>query len=150
MIIAVLMIAALTALVFWLAVEAGIAIARGLRSKSWPSTEGEILMAEVRAKVTGRGGKAWVPSVTYRFYVQGKEIVGHTIRIGVGERTFSSSAHRMIENYVVGGTHAVFYDPADPRVNVLEPGVSAMKVLCFVLTVGALIGGLAFAAISMD
>jgi hypothetical protein len=144
----VLIIAVLTAFICGLAVEAGIAIWRGLRSKSWPSTAGEIVMAVVNVETTGRGGKAWIPCVNYRFSVQGREIEGNTIRFGARERSLLSNANKMIEGYVVGGTHAVYFDAADPRINVLEPGVSVVQVLgCLMAAAGTAVGVFAIAVI---
>lgn len=95
----------------------------------WPTASGKIVSSEVREDRGGRG-VAYFPRVRYEFTVDGKSFLGsHIHATDVAEEP--SRAREMVDQYPVGQTIRVFYNPDSPTEAVLEPGLSWHSYMWF-------------------
>jgi len=162
-ILPILVFAIIAAILLGLAYWLGRSGLRGVRnaraSLAWPSTPGKVLLVNV-IKVKDVGSSTGQRRRTnYRPVVQ----CSYT----VGEKTFSCEHRRFNDNvivyptiekaraavteYQVGQTVQVYYDPANPRSSVLEPGKAgpawrelSSGILCFLLALLPISAMLAF------
>jgi len=105
----------------------------GRRSATWPTTQGTIVYSEAletpRAPGTPRRPGEYreeAADVRYTYSVDGHAYRGKGIAMTTGLIPFWEDmlARRIRDRYAVGDTVTVYYDPADPRFAVLEPGAS--------------------------
>jgi hypothetical protein len=126
-------------------VESGRAIA----SASWPTADGTVQSSYVR-EVTGTriapppgwsGRTGHIPTVTYRYSVQGATYTG--TRIWFTEFSAMPDEVRMTVAEFPVGTHVrVHFDAGDPQQSLLRPGLSEYSFLwlglaCLAIVVGA-------------
>lgn len=98
----------------------------GARTGSWPRAKGKVVSATI-AHAGADDEESPRLDVSYIFQVGGKTYSGDRLRIGgntVGADQISETAW-----YHAGREVWVAYDPADPRVNVLDPGLDESTVL---------------------
>ena len=111
-------------------------------SKSWPMTSGTITKSEVDSWM--KDGKTQYGAVIkYTYQLEGKEHISYTIGVNSSSSNSNMSAvKKLVQEYPVGKTVDVFYDPELPDSAALIPGVRAGDV--------ALAGGmLLFAVIGL-
>jgi Protein of unknown function (DUF3592) len=112
-------------------------------SNKWPSISGSITSAFVdvetkteRVQNSGRKHSyrtrtrtTYTPKIQFAYAVGGASYSSDQRVIG-GNAGFGSreAADGVIEKYPLGRTVTVYYDPADPKDGVLEPGVSGALV----------------------
>jgi hypothetical protein len=122
----------------------------GRRAASWPTTEGTVVYSEVvelpRSLDDRRRFGETRPQqaeVRYSYTVDGHTYRGKGIAMSTGLLPFWEDvlARRIRDRYAVGDRVTVYYDPADPRLAVLEPGASIESRLA--LLAGAVLVGAA-------
>lgn len=116
----------------------------GEATKAWPSTSGEILSSRVEEEERrdrdsdgrNRTRYTYTARVTYAYTIQGIDYTGHRIRADDtgGDR---DKAFDTINDFPVGSTVDVYYDPSDPASSVLRQGADPVAVWLFV-GIGAL------------
>ena len=118
---------------------------RAFRSRSWPKAQGSI----ERAKVVPTGARidrghgsfeAHVASVAYRYMVGGQSYVGSLVSYK-GYIPNVDRVEKIVARYPDGAEVQVAYDPVNPEVAVLEPGLGLGNCLGVGLGVALLIGG---------
>lgn len=113
-------------------------IRRGADSADWPSVQGEVLRSSVMRGGGGtRGGRRWRLVFAYRYEVAGTTYEGRRVAFT------AIKIRRVPDTFPQGATVLVRYDPDDPAVSVLEPGVETGAV------VGSLAPFLVFAAVGL-
>jgi len=91
-------------------------------SAHWPKTVATVTHSWV-SREEGSEGEMFGANVTYRYYVDGKEIIGNRIRIGGRvSQSWRGSSERLVAKYPVGRGVTIAYHPDDPTRGVLEPG----------------------------
>lgn len=118
---------------------------RAIASAKWPSTEGEIISSYVEevmnADPEGGGGVSWHPRVSYRYSVVGREYTSKNIEAAnIGLGTSHQYAREVVERYPMGAQVKVHYDPGNPGVAVLEPGIPNNIGLLGIVIMVAVIG----------
>ncbi len=112
----------------------------GARTGGWPRAKGKVVSATI-AHADPNDEETPRLDVSYSFKVKGKSYFGERLRIGgnaVGRDRLAETAW-----YRAGRKVWVAYDPADPRINVLDPGLDESTVLRWAVPgVLCLIGGL--------
>jgi len=126
---------ALFALIF---VVAGIAVSiwgwnemeSAKASMGWPTTEGTVISSEVEKhrSTTGTGSKrrtstTYEAEVLYEYAANGTTYSSTRVSFG-GSGGSSSQAREIVNRYPKGKMVSVHFDPEQPDVSVLEPGVS--------------------------
>ena len=95
--------------------------AQALASEKWPTVPGTVLSSEVdRSKPLFGKDYQYTPKVRFAYEVQGARHEGDTIQFGMMATTTSFQGEEVIRPYPVGGAVTVHYDPADPKMSVLE------------------------------
>ena len=87
-------------------------------SSAWPSVMGTLTKAQVGEKSVGR----YFADVAYSYRVGTSEFTGFRVRASHGEYDIRDGAVQEIRGLTPGQQIAVFYDPANPRSAVLQPG----------------------------
>ena len=98
-------------------------IRRGRASKSWPTTTGKITFSGIK-KVSDSEGTFYFPDISYEYSVDGVTYLSDAIHFGPARGfAFPSSARKRASKYTVGMPVTVYYNPEDPNIAVLEPGI---------------------------
>lgn len=94
-------------------------------SKSWPSTSGIVTKSEVDTWM--KDGKTQYGAVIkYTYQLEGKEYISYNIGVNNSSANNNmSAAKELVQEYPVGKTVDVFYDPELPEAAALKPGVRA-------------------------
>lgn len=119
-------------------------LTQGAASENWSTAEGTITSSSI-SEVGSKDNLTFQAHVHYQYEINEDEY--HGDRLDFNSSGMSSS-HRVdmqeiVRKYPAGKTVTVFYDPADPSISVLEPGVKlGAAFLIGMVCVG--IGGLVF------
>ena len=114
--------------VFW---TAGVGLAdffvgrdalNAFRSEAFAATTGVVTSSEV-TKHRGDEGPSFTPEIHYTYQVDGLTFVGERYSFSAFARPGSRWARDAVAEYPVGRTVAVHYDPDDPALSVLKPGL---------------------------
>jgi hypothetical protein len=97
---------------------------RAQDSSNWPSAMGKVIYSDVERR-SDEDGTTYSAEVEYEFTVADQLLSGNLIKFGEVNTSNSSHARRIVNRYPVGSEVRVFYDPNDPYLSVLEPGVHA-------------------------
>ena len=111
-------------------------------SKSWDSTEGEILTSDVIKEFNNNSegnNLMYKPEICYSFSVNGQQFISNKIRIMFNFSTnWSTRAYRLVKKYPINSKVTVFYDANNPEDSVLEPGIKfeiiVMIIIGFLIT----------------
>lgn len=95
----------------------------GYTSNTWPRVEGQIISSEIRIVSPRRGTSYWQPTMRYRYRVDGREYVGERWRAYPNHTFDTPFARQFTTRYAPGTLVTVRYDPRDPALAALEPGV---------------------------
>lgn len=85
----------------------------GLRSQSWPSTEGKIVSSGTPMDWLRKGAN-YKPVVTYKYSVNGKEYLSDRISYPSPASRGLSKAETFISKYPVDSSVKVYYDQGNP------------------------------------
>ena len=98
-----------------------------ISGRSWPRTEGRVISARIRRRLTIAGSQAssneyWEPVVKYEYTVAGNRYVGSGAGLCDPATNSPSDAAASAKRYQVGSKIEVFYRPGKPRDSLLIPG----------------------------
>ena len=119
----------------------------GRASERWPETEGVITLSQLRHGRHSSRNNDWtvVATVGYEYEVGGKRYVSERVSFGALES--DADRRTKVAMYGEGMRFPVYYDPADPRRAVLEPGVQSgvykglvIGAVCALVGLGLLYG----------
>jgi Protein of unknown function (DUF3592) len=116
------------------------------RAARWPSAQGRIVHARLRAVRTkqsdGSATVSNVPDIEYAYSVGDVEY--HGKRIGIGDISAGSpEVEAALARYQAGSTGPVFYNPDNPNEAVLERDPPARPATLYAVAVGVLLAGFA-------
>jgi hypothetical protein len=115
----------------WWIFRCVLAIVRGIRSRSWPSVEGEIRDVKIVKKFVKRGREIWREEVEYRYYVNGTRHRGTRRQFGVPARYDWN--HGREQPYRKGESVDVIYSASRPSVSALTRGFSPFAFIPLVV-----------------
>ena len=96
-------------------------MSRAEASRNWFTTNGQVVYSSVHQESDGPYS---VPVVKYRYRVEGQEYESSRIRFTwTGESTYPWTASKVVNKYSVSKTVRVYYNPKNPSVAVLIPGL---------------------------
>ena len=131
-IIALIFVAVGSGILSWTAVN----FVYAFLSRRWPQVVGTVVVSDLQRSRDSEGGYSYRPEVSYRYSVDGQELVANRTCFGDRlELSWSAPAVRAVRRYPAGASVAVHYDPDDPGDAVLEPGINGL------LFAGAAFGG---------
>lgn len=116
-----------------------------LRSASWPSTAGTVVAVDrVYAGSGEDGDPAYDEKVEYSYAVDGHEYRGNLVA-ALAPAKSAEQVQVVLEAYPVGSKVEVYFDPDDPAVCLLKPGLSGLAkaglvayVACVILLAASL------------
>ncbi len=110
--------------------EGGREMFHAVQSWSWPTANGVISLSTISERENDEGGTTYKADVRYRFQVDGRSFRGDTLAFGCfgAPRAF---AVKDSGQYTKGEEVSVYYDPSNPNISVLDPGVHASTWLMF-------------------
>lgn len=122
-------------------------IRRARHSRHWPRVTGVVVsrravpvldytreLSLLRAR--------FVPQVAYRYHVHGRDYLSTHIHFGRATAVVKEAADAAYPAYRPGEEVAVYFDPQDPGVAVLEPGVCRVDHVSLIAGLGVLVAGL--------
>lgn len=117
----------------------------GWASSNWSTTPGHIVSSRIR--VDDCWGEdcdtAYFTEIRYDYMIQGQLYEGETIRFGPNTAYLRrSEAQSVLDQYPVGRQVQVAYDPAEPRLSVIERGLHLWTWMCGGMGVLFLVGGM--------
>lgn len=124
---------------------------REMGSASWPVTTGTIIKTNlVHAHAMHNDG--YLPGLQYAYKVDGRMYVGTRIDFHTQDSFHAKeSAESWLYKYPRGSTVRVYYDPKNPSITILEPGMKGTQRWLFYLGVAYIIGmSVAFVAVARD
>ncbi|MFX0028532.1 MAG: DUF3592 domain-containing protein [Candidatus Hermodarchaeota archaeon] len=102
-------------------------LVKALKSKKWPSVEGEINKVMIYRKDEDQS-VSYNVDVTYTYEVKGQKFTNHQIKLDFvhGTRTFVPKIFAMmkLQRYEEGSKVTVFFNPHNPNESILERGLS--------------------------
>jgi hypothetical protein len=116
-------------------------------SKNWPATTGKIIASGIEPRRSSEGGTTYVPVVQYQYVIDGRTYMGNRITFGnqVGYG-WTNMAQKQVDQYPPGGNVAVFYNPNEPAMAVLErTGGASTKIYWGIAILMLVILGVTFA-----
>lgn len=98
---------------------------RIISSSWWPTVVGVVTSSEVEGGIgTSDYDSGWWPNVSYNYHVDGKTYTANNIEvIDVGNGNTDNYAKQVVERYPVGKEVQVHFDPGNPAIAVLDPGI---------------------------
>jgi hypothetical protein len=102
-------------------------------SARWPETDGLIIESRAGSNCT----HCW-PTINYYYTVASQSFVGSNITAGTQDYYNRGEANAKASSYTVGSKLAVYYDPKDPAVSCLEPGVLRWFTYLYLTLAGCL------------
>lgn len=96
-------------------------------STGWPTVEGTVTSAETRIARHPAGDRARSSTkavVVYSYSVEGIKYSSDRISFVQDGAGSGHEAHQIVRRYPFGKKVKVYFNPDDPRVSVLEPGMS--------------------------
>ena len=122
---------------------------RAIASLGWPATEGVVISSEV-AESGLYTDESWYPHVSYRYSVNGEEYTSEEIEvIQVANSSTDYYANQVVERYPKDKRVEVHYDPGNPAIAVLEPGVPDNGVFASILFFACVGGGLVLLCVGL-
>jgi len=120
---------------------------RAIASKNWPTTKGRVLSSEIVEPPYGAEAEVWMTyraKIEYKYSVGGKTYLSDKICFADYRDIGGARAQRIFQKYAAREYVVVHYDPDNPHIAVLEPGLESgnLPLLVIGLGVGLLLVGL--------
>lgn len=122
-----------------LTIWGGIVLNNANESADWPTTQGEVVLSNVRED-SDDDGVTYHAEISYEYVVADREYVSDQVSFGQYGSSDHSHAAEIVNRYPEGRRVRVFYNPEDPETAVLEPGVTWSSYMILVM-------GLCFTAV---
>ncbi len=94
----------------------------GKKSADWPSVSGKVTCSRAQSTRVDKRMR-YTPVVKYAYAVHGRSYAGGRISASDMHQKTIIRAKDILRKYPVGGQVPVYYDPDDPGVSLLEPGL---------------------------
>lgn len=111
-----------------LAYASGTSLKLAFLSTRWPTVEGTIIESTVREKPRLTRNSLhkfqYFTQISYKYTVNEQPYEGDTLYFGETGSTTQDQKLKYTEKYPTGHNMAVAYNPTQPSVSVLEPGVT--------------------------
>lgn len=110
-----------------------------LRSTTWPSTAGTVVAVDRVYAGSGEDGESsYNEKVEYSYAVDGREYRGNLVA-ALSTLKSAKQVQAALEAHPVGSMVEVYFDPDDPAVCLLEPGLSGFAKAGLVVYVACVI-----------
>jgi Protein of unknown function (DUF3592) len=117
---------------------------RAKKSRDWPTTSGQIISSSLQVRYF-KGMKGYYAEIRYRYRVGDTNYEGNQISFNRVHAAVAEAWQPVVDAYLVGRDVNVYYDPKNPSIAVLEPGLHGEIALLYKMTLLYMAGsGLAF------
>ena len=116
-------------------------------SVGWAAVSGRIIKSRMVKSRGSNGETAWQPEVQYQYEVAGKSFSGARIAYHLSGGTTAGASAMTLNEYPVGQTVTVYYDPAAPARAALENGAGPNNWI-FLFIASGLSAGFIWAAVT--
>jgi hypothetical protein len=125
---------------------------REMGSASWPATQGTIMKTNLVRIFGPHQTEGYQPGLQYMYKVDGRSYVGTRIDFHTQDSVHAKeSAESWLYKYPRGSAVRVYYDPKNPSITILEPGMKGGQHWLFYLGVAYIIGmSVAFVVVACD
>ncbi|NIQ38789.1 MAG: DUF3592 domain-containing protein [Proteobacteria bacterium] len=106
----------------WFAFSSARRLRWGRMSEQWPTAEGKVIKSKIE-EVRSRHGTAYKPVVIYTYEIDGTVLEGNKVMFRQHKHSYDV-ARKITRRYRRGTIVTVYHHPRNPRVSVLEPGIS--------------------------
>lgn|GEM_PF-1880182 len=106
-------------------------IIKGQENESWPSVDGIILFSDIDRSSGSEGGSTYGAKITYKYNLNGINYTSDAISCGYAYSSDYSAAYQLVENYPVGKTVKIYYNPNNPPEAVLIKGIDIASWIFF-------------------
>lgn len=111
----------------------------GLRSTTWPSTAGTVVSVDRVYSGSGDDGEpTYNEKVEYSYAVDGREYLGNLVAALAPVKS-SEQVQTVLARYPIGLKVEVYFDPEDPSLSLLVPGLSGFAKAGLVVYVACII-----------
>ena len=125
---------------------------REMGSAAWPATSGTIMETNLVRAYGPKHFEGYMPGLQYVYQVDGRTYVGSRIDFHMQDHIYAKGfAEAWLFKYPPGKSVRVYYNPKDPSITILEPGIKPEQRWLFYLGVTYIIGmSVAFVAVAYD
>jgi hypothetical protein len=95
---------------------------RAKKSAQWPAADGVITVSQLR-EGSFKGMKGYWGQIEFRYRVGNKEYQSSSLSLGREHLAAREAWQPVLDEYSVGKSVKVYYDPRQPAVGILEPGL---------------------------
>jgi len=113
-------------------------ISKAKKSEAWPKIDGVITSSD-----SMNNKENLMPEIEYSYQVDEQTHTGK-LELATSDVAMPGHAEKHAEKYPLNSTIEVYYDPENPEVSTLEPGVRKDDWFIFWLCVGSLLTGVIF------
>lgn len=99
-------------------------------SRKWPSTKGTIISRRLNVGTQTEGNPTYHADIRYEYHVDGRRHESGKISYKAYGSTNPKGAVDTLEQHKTGAEVTVYYNPRNPKVAVLYPGIGP---ICFVM-----------------
>lgn len=112
----------------------------GLQSRSWPSTKGVVVSAErvFSGNSVEDGEPTYNVKIEYSYKVDGREYRNHLVE-PLPSLKSAEQAASVVDGYPLGAEVEVFFDPTNPSLSLLVPGLDGFTKILLAAYVGCVI-----------
>ncbi len=146
----------ISAIGIWLPVAMHRELIDGTNSAHWPTAPANLLRSELGSEVsTVRERRQsiektyYFPVVEYGYVVDGQAYTGTRLRFTPQRSTDRDEIEALVAVLQERPAMQAYYNPADPAVSVLIPGIPAERYVLAAMGVLAALGGLVYAAVKL-
>ncbi len=110
-------------------------IQKAYESVHWPSVQGAIIVSHFSSD-SDSDGTTYKADIGYDYSINGQNLSGSTVSFGAPNSSNASEIRAIVNHYPLGALVPVYYNPDDPSISVLEPGINWS--IFFIAGIGAL------------
>lgn len=111
---------------------------QGLKSLNWKTTTGKVLENTIEER--GYPGGFFAPVLFYQYTVDGNTYQSAKYSFGFNVFSNSASVEEKLKQYPIGSEITVYYNPLNPKISVLNPGVKSFwGYMAIIFFCGALV-----------
>lgn len=95
---------------------------RAKKSAQWPVADGVVISSQMHPG-SFKGMKGYWGEIEFRYRVRNKDYQSSALSLGHDHLAAKQSWQPILDEYPVGKAVKVYYDPRQPAVGILEPGL---------------------------
>lgn len=132
---------------FYMLREAYIAYAKSQKALNWPTTSAKITSCELITNYDSEDGNTYQVEATYKYSLNGMNYNNDNIAFGYSSSSSEDVHHKILDKLRHAETVQINYNPEDPRISVIAPGLNKSTITLFLFSITWLLFVLGFTII---